>query len=94
LSCINDTAISQIANASITKLYGDNTVAKFDKTLGGEDFAYFNQKVPGVMALVGGGNKEKNAAYPHHHEKFNIDEDALPIGVSLYAQFAIDFLNK
>jgi len=94
LSCINDTATSQIANASITKLYGDNTVAKFDKTLGGEDFAYFNQKVPGVMALLGGGNKEKNAAYPHHHEKFNIDEDALPIGVSLYAQFALDFLNK
>jgi len=94
LSCINDTATSQIANASITKLYGDNMVANFDKTLGGEDFAYFNQKVPGVMALLGGGNKAKNATYPHHHEKFNIDEDALPIGVSLYAQFAIDFLNK
>jgi len=34
------------------------------------------------------------ANYPHHHEKFNIDEDALPIGTSLYAQFALDFLNK
>jgi len=94
LSCINDTIISQIANASITKLYGDNVVTNFDKILGGEDFAYFNQEIPGIMALLGGGNKAKNADYPHHHEKFNIDEDALPMGVSLYAQFALDFLNK
>ena len=46
------------------------------------------------FAFLSGGNKEKNTTYPHHHEKFNIDEDALPIGVSLYAQFALDFLNK
>jgi metal-dependent amidase/aminoacylase/carboxypeptidase family protein len=46
------------------------------------------------MAFLGGGNKEKNCAYPQHHEKFDIDEDVLPIGSSLYAQFALDFLNR
>ncbi len=81
LSCINHPALSQIAKAGITKLYG-------------EDFAYLIQTVPGIIVFLGGGNKAKNTTYPHHHEKFNIDEDALPVGTSLYAQFALDFLNK
>ena len=93
-SCSNDPALAQIAKSGITKLYGEDVVANFEKTMGGEDFAYFIQKVPGIIAFLGGGNKEKNTTYPHHHEKFNIDEDALPIGTSLYAQFALDFLNR
>lgn len=94
LSCINHPAISQIAKAGITKLYGEDVVINFEKTMGGEDFAYFIQTVPGIIVFLGGGNKAKNTTYPHHHEKFNIDEDALPVGTSLYAQFALDFLNK
>jgi len=93
-SCANDPALAQIAKSGITKLYGEDVVANFEKTMGGEDFAYFIQKVPGMIVFLGGGNKEKNTTYPHHHEKFNIDEDALPVGTSLYAQFALDFLNK
>lgn len=93
-SCANDPALAQIAKSGIIKLYGEDVVANFEKTMGGEDFAYFIQKVPGIIAFLGGGNKEKNTTYPHHHEKFNIDEDALPIGTSLYAQFALDFLNR
>lgn len=46
------------------------------------------------MAFLGGGNEAKNTTYPHHHEKFDIDEDVLPLGTSLYTQFAIDFLNR
>ena len=62
--------------------------------MGGEDFAYYCETIPGVMAFVGIKNPEKGIDYPHHHEKFNIDEDALTVGVSLYAQFAVDYLNK
>lgn len=85
LSCINHPAISQIAKAGITKLYGEDVVINFEKIMGGEDFAYLIQTVPGIIVFLGGGNKAKNTTYPHHHEKFNIDEDALPVGTSLYA---------
>lgn len=91
--CINDPKISDIAKGSITKLYGNDVVYPLEKTTAAEDFAYFNREVPGIMAFLGGGNEEKNCTYPQHHEKFDIDEDALPIGTSLYAQFALDFLN-
>jgi amidohydrolase len=94
LPCFNDPKISEIAKVSITKLFGDEIVCPLEKTSATEDFSYFNHRVPGIMVFLGGGNKDKNIIYPQHHEKFDIDEDALPIGTSLYAQFALDFLNK
>jgi len=93
LSCFNDPKISEIAKRSITKLFGNEVICPLEKTSATEDFSYFNHRVPGIMVFLGGGNKDKNIIYPQHHEKFDIDEDALPIGTSLYAQFALDFLN-
>ena len=91
---INDTLISQIAAASLQKLYGENMAGTIEKVMGGEDFAFLCEKTPGAMAFVGIGNKEKKTDYPLHNDKFNIDEDVLPIGAALHAQFALDFLNR
>ena len=94
LPSINDAVISEIAKNSITKLYGNSTIVPHNKTTATEDFAFFLNKVPGVIAFLGTYNKAKDIVYAHHNNKFNIDDDVLPIGTSLYAQFAIDFLNK
>lgn len=91
---INDLKCSKIATKSVKKLLGEEGLMKFEKVTGGEDFSEFQTKAPGVLAMVGIRNEEKDAAYPHHHPNFNIDEDALEIGSALYAQYAIDFLNK
>ena len=91
---INNFQISQIASRAITKNFGGESVVKFEKVTAGEDFAFYGQEAPSVMALVGARNESKGAMYPHHHKKFNIDEDALTIGTTLYSQFALDFLNN
>jgi len=91
---INDLEMSRIALQSLIKNFGKESAVELGKIMGGEDFAFFAQKIPGVFAFVGAGNEKKGANYPHHHRKFNIDEDALIIGTSLYGQFALDFLNK
>jgi len=57
---------------------------------GGEDFAYYAQKVPGAFLFLGGRNEAKGCCHPHHHPKFDIDEAALPIGAALLAQVALD----
>ena len=49
--------------------------------MGGEDFAYYLEEVPGCFFFVGAGNGDKEAAYPHHHPRFDIDEDALSVGL-------------
>ena len=90
---VNNQDISDILKASAEKLYGEEVVTKYEKTSGGEDFAYFTQAVPGALAFVGIRNDEKGINSPHHNETFDMDEEALEMGANLYAQFAIDFLN-
>ena len=91
---INNSQISKIASQAVINNFGEGSVIKLEKITGGEDFAFYAQEVPGVMALVGARNESKGAMYPHHHKKFNIDEDALIIGTTLYSQFALDFLGN
>ena len=38
--------------------------------------------------------KKRDCCYAHHNGKFAIDEDGIEVGTALYAQYAIDFLNK
>ena len=89
---INDVTISGVLAKTVEKLYGAERITKMGKVMGGEDFAYLNETVPGSMVFIGIRNEAKGITYPHHHEKFDIDEDALPIGTALYAQFALDYL--
>jgi amidohydrolase len=56
---------------------------------GAEDFAYYCERVPGAFVFLGASNDAKQCSYPHHHPKFNVDEDALACGAALYAQYAI-----
>ena len=91
---INHTSISEIFANIVEKLYGKDKITTMEKVMGGEDFAYLNETVPGIMAFLGTRNDEKGITFPHHHEKFDIDEDSLTIGTSLYAQFALDYLTN
>lgn len=59
----------------------------------GEDVGNMMTLVPGVLALVGAGNKEKGIDNPHHHPKFEIDEDSLIIGANLHIEVALNFLS-
>ncbi len=66
-------------------------VAEAEMTMGGEDFAFYTQKIPGAFLQLGIGNKEKNVIFPHHHPKFDIDEDVLWKGVAAYALIAYKY---
>ena len=86
---INDTRIAKLAAASLCKLYGDNIAGDIEKVMGGEDFAYYQQKVPGSFVFIGAGNGQPETAFPHHHPRFDIDEKALVTGVTTLAQAAV-----
>ncbi len=90
---VNDKKCTLIARESANKIVGKDGIVHMSKTTGSEDMAYYLEKIPGLIAFVGSGsNTEKT--YPHHHSKFNIDENSLFIGCSLYFNFALDFLEK
>lgn len=91
---INDPEMSAIGEGAVRKIFGEDALIKFEKTTGGEDFGFFSDCCPTAFAFVGSRNEEKVPLFPHHHPKFNIDEDAMDVSASLYAQYAIDFLSK
>jgi len=90
---INDINLSNISSQALIKNFGEEIIVKLEKIMAGEDFAFYAQKAPIAFAFVGARNEDKGAKYPHHHRNFNIDEDALVVGTSLYSQFALDFLG-
>lgn len=62
-------------------------------SMGGEDFAYFLDKVPGGHFRIGVGPKEGKTP-PLHSPEFVANEDCLPYGVAAYAAIALDELGS
>ena len=91
---INDDNCAALARETAASLVGKENVVTVPPSTGGEDFSFFSNIVPGVMVKLGTGNKEKGSDFPHHHEKFDIDEDMLEVGTALYAQFALNYLSN
>lgn len=56
--------------------------------LGGEDFAYFAQRVPGCYLKIGCGNQEKDIIHPLHSNRFDLDETALELATKVLAATA------
>ncbi|MCR4792096.1 MAG: amidohydrolase [Lachnospiraceae bacterium] len=67
----------------------ENHVIPNKPDLGTEDFSAYSQIAPSFFVFVGAGGE-----YPHHHERFDIDERALPISAALHASFALDQFKK
>ena len=88
---INDAASVDLVARVATREFGTDSVKMMPAVMGGEDFAYFLQKVPGAFAMLGMGD---NRPYPHHNARFDIDERALPIGVRLMTSVALEMLAK
>lgn len=91
---INDENCATLAQETAAKIVGKENVVMVGPETGGEDFSEFSSIVPGVMTKLGAGNPQKGACYPHHHGKFEVDEDAFVYGVAYYSQYALDYLNK
>ena len=89
----HDPHLVETGRQAARKLYGPQGLGHLAPLMVSEDFAYYSQHVPTLFCFLGGGNPEINAIYPHHNECFRIDEDALPRGAALYAQFAVDYLK-
>lgn len=64
------------------------------QTMGAEDISFFLQTVPGCYFFLGSANTEANLTYPHHHPKFNFDENVLPMGVELFVRCVEQFCHN
>ncbi len=78
---------------TVQEVLGKEALIIVRPSMGGEDFSAYLQKTPGTFFFVGAGNKEKGLSYPHHHPKFNIDEDGMINGVKIFVHTALKLLG-
>jgi amidohydrolase len=87
---VNDPAMVDFVVGVAKRALGKECLQKFDPIMGGEDFAYYLQKVPGAFIFLGAGDGHES---PHHHPAFDIDEKALPAGALLLVSLALEYLR-
>ena len=90
---VNEEVVTRHVESTALQLLGRECVVRLQPTMAGEDFSAFLQKAPGTFFFIGAGNEEKGITYPHHHPRFTIDEDALPIGVSVFVSSVLNFIK-
>ena len=91
---INDEEMTAFVVKVAKEILGEDKLSLLKPLMGSEDFSFYLQKVPGTFAFLGIENKEKGIIYPHHHPKFNIDEDILPLGTALHVSVAMEYLRE
>ncbi len=93
-SLTNDETMSEIVREAATERLGADHVTTLEPTFGGEDFAFVSQKVPSCMFRLGVANAERGITYSVHHPRFDLDEDALAVGVEVMCAAALRYLNS
>jgi amidohydrolase len=93
--CVNDATMTELVHQAAAASVGEEHVDTSEQvmTTSSDDMVYFLDAVPGCYFIVGAHNDEKGAKYPHHHPRFNIDEDAMPTAVEVLARAAMNFLK-
>jgi amidohydrolase len=92
---INDDSVSERVQETAHQLLSDSTIDITPyMTMGAEDMAFMQEKVPGCYFFVGSNNQAKHLDYAHHHPKFDFDEEALVRGAALMAAAAMDVLKS
>ncbi|MGM8213432.1 M20 metallopeptidase family protein [Virgibacillus sp. W0430] len=86
---INDPEQSRFVEKVIRDSFGDNTFELLEQIMGGEDFSHYLLKKPGAFIFVGMGGKK--SAYPHHHPRFDINEDVFPSAIELFINIVKKF---
>ncbi|MBI3966829.1 MAG: amidohydrolase [Chloroflexi bacterium] len=89
---VNDPALAALVADAAREVVGDERLIERDPAMGGDDFAYVLQQVPGCYFNVGTRNEERGLIYGHHHPRFDIDESALPLGVDLLVKVVERYL--
>lgn len=94
-SVVNDAAMTDLLEEVAHRVLGKENVFRIaNPSMGGEDFAYFAEKVPATFFRLGATNPEKGCDFPGHHPKYDFDEDAIPYGMAVMAETALEFLRR
>lgn len=73
-------------------MLGSRNVKEAKPLTGSEDFAFYQEVIPGYLFFVGLKNETRGNTGSEHNPKFMVNEDVLPYGASLHASLAVRYL--
>ncbi|MBL7694972.1 MAG: amidohydrolase [Ferruginibacter sp.] len=82
---LNDEALGNAARQKAEEYMGAGNVEETELRMGAEDFAYYSHQVPACFFRLGAGNRAKGITSGVHTPTFNIDENAIEIGMGMMA---------
>ena len=82
---INTPHESEIARQAIVNIVGKKGITPFKPILGGEDFSYYLQKIPGAFVRLG-ASREGLENIPSHSPRFDFDEEVLAVGARFFSE--------
>ena len=86
---INDVSLANLLKNKAVDFMGEDKVKDIPQLMTAEDFAWYSHKTKACMYRIGTSNVEKGIVSKQHTPTFDIDEDALEIGVGLMAWLAV-----
>lgn len=91
---INDDTMVDLIRDAASEVLGSNSVKEQkNPSMGVESFAYFAMEKKSAFYYLGTGNKDKGTDKPAHSRFFDIDEDALELGVAIQCTAALNYLT-
>lgn len=88
----NDERTTERVRAAIQRAAPQILFDLDERTMGGEDVGLMMTDIPGTYYFLGSANEERGLNFGHHHPRFDIDEDCLPLGVATLAAAVGEFL--
>lgn len=86
---VNDGTVSQIVRDVVKNVNKDLTTDTGFQTMGSEDMAEILEEIPGCYVFIGSANAQKGLTFGHHSPKFDFDEEALMLAVSILTRSVI-----
>jgi amidohydrolase len=86
---VNELVSTELLRDAMTVRYGAHTVEDTEQSLGGEDFSWYLEKIPGALARLGVRPVGDGASRDLHQGDFDVDEGAIKVGVELFISAAL-----
>ncbi|MFJ8634325.1 M20 family metallopeptidase [Streptomyces sp. NPDC093568] len=86
---VNDPVSTELLREAMTARRGPDSVEGTEQSLGGEDFSWYLEHVPGAMARLGVRTPGDRVGRDLHQGDFDVDESAITVGVELFTAAAL-----
>lgn len=90
---VNDPELAKLVAKAAATVVGEASVVQAEPTMAGEDFALYQELLPGLFFWVGVGDTGGQSP-GWHHPAFDVDESMIPVAAQVFTEAALEWLHQ